>query len=111
MEKEISKEKTYSLRDAYIMFFVIQAPYGYVNQWGYQIMYWIGAWSFFYVLQQIFGDQVNNQSNIPGMILATIIALSFLFWAVHVFLALPNLVKMEKLKMYKLKNSEDLKTR
>ena len=100
MDTKLLKDKAYNLTTAYLIFFTIQAPYGYVNKWWYQILYWIAAAQFYSTMFRILGIHVDPDAEASQVMLSSIIAIIFAIWALHIFLSLPNMVKKKNLKLY-----------
>lgn len=94
------KDKSINLTTAYLIFFTVQAPYGYVGKWWYQILYWIAAVHFFTTILRILGIYVDPDADAPQIMLSSILAIIFAIWALHIFLSLPNMVKKQNLKLY-----------
>ena len=94
-------EKTPNLIVAYLLYFSIQAPYGYVNQWGYQLLYWFAAMAFYSSIFNLLG-LVDTKTGTMDVTVMSVLAITFATWAVHVFFALPNMVKKENLRLYEI---------
>lgn len=94
------KEKSYNLGNAYSIYFILQAPYGYLGKWGYQILYWIAAVHFFFAVFRLFGVELGSEADKDPVILNSIIAIIFVIWALNIFFFFPNMVKKGNLKLY-----------
>lgn len=101
------KEKSYNLGNAYSMFFILQVPYGYLDKWGYQILYWIAAGHFFITIFRLLGVYVNPEADSGQVILSSILAIIFTVWAINIFFFLPNMVKKGNLKLYEKMNTKN----
>lgn len=90
MNTDLLKAKSLSKEQAYVLFFIFQAPYAYVGKWKMQVLYWflcLPAVGHIYMLS-------------TGEFASIIPLLLLLIWPVNQFFAIPNKVKKHNLKIY-----------
>tara|TARA_R100000935_G_C2839825_1_gene170325 strand:- start:1508 stop:1831 length:324 start_codon:yes stop_codon:yes gene_type:complete len=101
------KADSHDLRITYFYYFILQAPYSYVGNWGYQIIYWMVAGPLYACIFSLFGVGVETELGFLDVMGLLVMAVLFSIWPVNMFFALPNLVKKENLRLYEImKNKE-----
>ena len=90
MNTNLLKAKSLSKEQAYVLFFIFQAPYAYVGKWKMQLLYWI-------VCLQVIGHIFIFST---GEFTSIIFSCMFLIWPVNQFFAIPNKIKKHNLKIY-----------
>ncbi|SOC81605.1 hypothetical protein SAMN06296241_3186 [Salinimicrobium sediminis] len=99
MNIKILKEESRDLKVAYLLYFVLQAPFAYVGLWGYQLLYWMVTYSLYLSIFTLFGGGDTELDFLQGLgVFLAAVVLSV--WPVYMFFALPNLVKKENLRLY-----------
>jgi hypothetical protein len=84
------KAKLLSKQQAYILFFIFQAPYAYVGKWKMQLLYWFICLPIF---AHIFMISTGEFASILPISL-------LLIWPINQFFAIPNKIKKYNLKIY-----------
>lgn len=90
MNTNLLKARSLSKEQAYVLFFIFQAPYAYVGRWKIQLLYWFVC---LYVISSIY---MISTGEIGGVIILFL----FLIWPVNQFFAIPNKIKRHNLKIY-----------
>lgn len=107
MYVKLLKEDSYDLRNTYFYYFILQAPYASVGNWGYQILYWLVAGPLYACIFSLFGVGVETELSFLDVMGLLGMAVLLSIWPVNMFFALPNLVKKENLRHYEImKNKE-----
>lgn len=90
MNTNILKATSLSKDQAYVLFFIFQAPYAYVGRWKMQFLYW------FVCLYAISSIYMISTGEFGGVIFLCL----FLIWPLNQFFAIPNKIKKHNLKIY-----------
>ncbi len=90
MNTNLLKATSLSKEQAYVLFFIFQAPYAYVGRWKMQLLYWFVC---LLAIGQIFSISTGEFASIIPLCL-------FLIWPVNQFFAIPNKIKKHNLKIY-----------
>lgn len=101
MNTKLLKAESKNLTVAYLIYFVLQAPYGFVGNWGYQILYWMVVYPLYLSIFSLLGGGDTELAFLEGMGLF-VMAIVLAIWPVIMFFALPNLVKKENLRLYEI---------
>lgn len=106
MNTKLLKAESKDLKVAYLLYFVLQAPYAYIGKGGYQILYWMVAGPFYGSIFSLFGVGVETEMGFLGIVGYFITAVLLAIWPVNMFFALPNLLKRENLRLYEIMRSK-----
>lgn len=90
MNTNLLKANSLSTETAYVLFFIFQAPYGYVGRWKMQLLYWFVC---LYVISSIY---MISTGEFAGILLLCLLFI----WPVNQFFAIPNKIKKHNLKIY-----------
>jgi len=90
MNTNLLKSKLLSKEQAYVLFFIFQAPYAYVGKWKMQLLYWFMCIP---AIGQIFMVSSGASTSVVPLCL-------LLIWPVNQFFAIPNKIKKYNLKIY-----------
>lgn len=106
MKTKLLKAESKDLKDAYLIYFVLQAPYAYLGNGGFQILYWMVSGPLYFSIFSLFGGG-DTELDFLGVLGLLLMAVVFAVWPVNTFFALPNMVKKENLRLYEvMKNKQ-----